>query len=110
MDTFEYIKEETGEIIEYVKFSHDEEYDFAKWVMDVLTLPWIQTAPEFCDLLWLIYERRSKGKDTTVETADRLCDFRDHYDDRLPEFPEFKPDGKIIHPPTKLTDPDEKKT
>lgn len=110
MDTFQIITEETGEIVEYVKFSHEEEYDFAKWVMDVLTLPWIQTVPEFCDLVWLIYERRSKGKDTTTETANRLCDFIDHYDDRLPLFPTLKSDGKIINAPAKLTDSTEKKT
>jgi len=36
-----------GVEVGFVWLSHEEEYEFAKWVMDVLSLLWLDTTPEF---------------------------------------------------------------
>lgn len=74
---------------EYVKFTYDEELNLAKWVMDVLCLPWIETQPEFSKLVSKIYYRKCEGKDLNSEDFSDLLQYEERYRERLPEFPAF---------------------
>ena len=86
---------------EYIKFTYEEEMEFAKWVMDVLCLRWIQTQPEFSKLLSKIYLRKCKGKDLSSEDFAELLKFEARYNDDLPDIPLFDENSGSINPPYK---------
>lgn len=86
-------------VVSYVCFSVEEEYAMAKWYMDVLCLPWIDTKPEFQKFIEQTFWRKCQGKDFTVEQAERLCDYNERYADLLPVFPRLRNNDKHIVPP-----------
>lgn len=103
MKLTEYKLDETDQTISFVKLSVEEEYAMARWVMDVLCLPWIDTREEFQRFLESIFWRKSRGRDLTVEQAELLCDYYERYQELLPNFPKLK-DGRCIQPPSQHKD------
>ena len=96
----ERINGETGEIVIFCDFTHDETYAMAKFVMDCLCLPWIDTYQEFDDLLRNIFRRSAQGKLITRTEACILADkYERYYKYGLPLFPKMRDGGRIVCPP-----------
>jgi len=88
-----------GSTLSFVCFTADEEYAMAKWYMDVLCLPWLDTREEFQKFIEQTFWRKCRGKDFTLEQAAKLCDYNERYTDILPSFPKLKNNGKHITAP-----------
>ena len=84
---------------EYVKFTYDEELELAKWIMDVLCLPWIETRPGFCKFITRIYWRKCNGRDISGDDFIELLDFEGRYTDELPDLPMFDEGAGAIESP-----------
>ena len=96
----ERINGETGEIVIFCEFTHDETYAMAKFVMDCLCVPWIDTYQEFDDLLRNIFRRSAQGKLITRMEACILADkYERYYKYGLPLFPKMRDGGRIVCPP-----------
>lgn len=87
--------------VSFVCFSVEEEYAMAKWYMDVLCLPWIDTKPEFQKFMEQTFWRKCHGKDFTTEQAEQICEYNERYFDLLPDFPKLRNNNKHIIPPKK---------
>jgi len=93
----------------FVWLSHEEEYEFATWVMDVLSLLWLDTVPEFSEFMNRLYRRKCNGNDITFDTFLTLLDYVDRYKDLLPPIPDIIENDKRITAPASITDSEERK-
>ena len=88
--------------VEYVKLTYDEELSMAKWVMETLCLPWIETRDDFYIMLKRIYFRKCKGKDFEawhlVDLFQKYQHYNQYEDLELPLIPVFKEDGTFLIP------------
>ncbi len=101
-------KTEDGTEVGYVKLSPEEEYEFAKWVMDVLSLLWLDTSPEFSNFMKRLYRRKCNGKDIPFDTFITLLDYVERYKDLLPTIPDIKENDRRIKIPTSITKSEER--
>lgn len=95
-----------GEPIEFVEFTADELSAIAKWVMDCLCLPWMDTRPEFRDMLMLAIHRGSAGKDMTADLFEGILDKYERYVDKpeykIPRLPRLKTNGSRLTAPKEI--------
>jgi hypothetical protein len=91
---------EDGELVIFIEFTMDEEYAVARWVMDTLSLLWIETYPEFEKLLRDIIYRKSRGKDITTRHIFDLANKveRCQGNKGLTQFPKIRNGGRIMAP------------
>jgi hypothetical protein len=91
---------EEGELVKFVEFTVDEEYAVARWVMDTLSLIWIETYPNFETLLRDIIHRKSRGKDITIEHVYDLQNKLERCQGNkgLSQFPKIRNGGRITAP------------
>ncbi len=90
---------EDGVLITFCEFTEGEAGAMAKFIMDCLCLPWIDTYPEFNDLLHEIFQRCSKGSDMTHTHACRLADkYERYFKYGLPRFPKITEGSRIVCP------------
>ena len=86
--------------VEYIKLTYDEEMSMAKWVMDTLCLPWIETREDFYFLLKHMYFRKCSGKDFEAWHLVDLYQKFQHYEQyenlELHLIPVFKEDGSYL--------------
>jgi len=101
---------EDGVEVGYVKLSHEEEYKFARWVMDVLTLLWIDTRPTFHEFMLRLFKRKRNGKDIEFENFVELQNYLEQYEELLPPFPKITENEKYIRAPTSLETSEERET
>jgi len=92
---------QNGALVTFCEFTTDETYAMAKFVMDCLCLPWIDSYPEFYRTLEEIFYRCSKGRDMTSEQALRLAEKYHRFQDGLPTFPKIKGGSRLMAPPEK---------
>ena len=91
---------EDGDLVTFIEFTVDEEYAVARWVMDTLSLLWIETYPDFEKLLRDIIHRKSRGKDITSEHVRELENKleRCRGNKGLNSFPKIRDGGRIMAP------------
>lgn len=90
---------DNGATVVFCEFSHTEAGAMAKFVMDCLCLPWIDTYPAFEDLLREIFNRCAAGKDITGVHALKLADkYERYFKYGLPTFPKIRDGGRVVCP------------
>jgi hypothetical protein len=91
-----------GAQVTFCELTVDETYAMAKFVMDCICIPWVDTYTEFDGVLREILYRCAKGRDMTAEQAIRLADkYERYFHYGLPKFPKIK-DGGRLHAPKEL--------
>jgi hypothetical protein len=87
--------------VEYIKLTYDEELSMARWVINTLCLPWIETREDFYAFLRRMYLRKCSGRDFEAWHLVDLYKKYQHYyqyeeDLELSPIPVFKEDGQCI--------------
>lgn len=93
-------RNEDGELVTFLEFTVDEEYAMARWVMDTLSLLWMETYPNFEKLLRDIIYRKAHGKDITTKHLFSLANKVERCQDNkgLSHFPKIRNGGRIMAP------------
>ena len=90
---------EDGVLVTFCEFTPSETGAMAKFVMDCLCLPWIDTFPQFQDLLYELFHRCAGGKDMTSTHALKLADkYERYFKYGLPTFPKIRDGGRLMCP------------
>jgi hypothetical protein len=88
-----------GVLVTFCEFTPSETGAMAKFVMDCLCLPWIDTFPQFQDLLYELFHRCAGGKDMTRTHALKLADkYERYFKYGLPTFPKIRDGGRLMCP------------
>ena len=89
----------------FVELTAEEQSSMARWVMDCLCLPWVDTYPEFQQILMVILHRGSKGKDISLDQFEELLAKYERFvskEYKIPRLPRFKTNDSRLMAPRKI--------